>query len=133
MDLLPITIIDVSRGLQRAVVPVASSLLSRIVVPFSLVSSWGNGERTDDLAQTLVDHGTSFCVEPQRPCPRSLGKLKVSRPATWQAFQLTAIDDRPGAEAAKVLGMHVAHVFVAKHRVHKMLEEELRLLKGKLE
>ena len=111
----------------------ASFLLSLIVVPFPHISRCRNQERTDDLAQTLVDHGTSFCVEPQRPCPRSLGKLKVSRPATWQAFRLTAIDDRPGAEAAKVLGMHVAHVFVAKHRVHKMLEEELRLLKGKLE
>src|SRR5262245_59790439 len=65
IDLLPITIIDVSRGLQRAVVPVTSSLLSRIVVPFPLVSRWRNGERTDDLAQTPVDHGTSFGVEPQ--------------------------------------------------------------------
>ena len=82
IDLLPITIIDGNRGLQRAVVPVASSLLSRIVVPFPLVSSWRNGERTDDLAQTLVDHGTSFCVEPQRPCPRSLAMLKVSPPSS---------------------------------------------------
>jgi len=81
IDLLPTTIIDVSRGLQRAVVPVASSLLSRIVVPFPLVSRWRNGERTDDLAQTLVDHGTSFCVEPQRTCPRGLAMLKVSPPS----------------------------------------------------
>jgi hypothetical protein len=42
IDLLPITIIDVSRGLQRAVVPVASPVLSRIVVPFPLVSGWRN-------------------------------------------------------------------------------------------
>ena len=42
----------------------ASSLLSRIVVPFPLISRCRNGERTDDFAQTLVDHGTSFCVEP---------------------------------------------------------------------
>ena len=40
IDLLPITIIHVSGGLQRAVAPVASSLLSRIVVPFPLVSRW---------------------------------------------------------------------------------------------
>ena len=82
IDLLPITIIDVSRGLQRVLVPVASSLLSRIVVPFPLVSRWRNGERTDDLAQTLVDHGTSFRVEPQRPCPRSLAMLKASPPSS---------------------------------------------------
>jgi hypothetical protein len=37
IDLLPITITDASRGLQRAVVPVASPLLARIVVPLPLV------------------------------------------------------------------------------------------------
>jgi hypothetical protein len=82
IDLPPITIIDASRGLQRAVVPVASSLRSRIVVPFPLVSRWRNGERTDDLAQTPVDHGTSFCVGPQRPCPRSLATLTGSPPSS---------------------------------------------------
>jgi hypothetical protein len=44
----------------------ASSLLSRIVVPFPLGSRRWNRERIDDLAQTLIDHGTSFCLEPQR-------------------------------------------------------------------
>jgi hypothetical protein len=82
IDLLPITIMDGSRSLQRAVVPVATSPLSRIVVPFPLVFRCRNGERTDDLAHTLVDHGTSFCVEPHRPCPRSLAKLEVSPPSS---------------------------------------------------
>ena len=83
IDRPPITIIEVNRVIWRKDrVPVASSLLSRIVVPFPLVSRWRNGERTDDLAQTLVDHGTSFCVEPQRPCSRSLAMLKVSPPSS---------------------------------------------------
>jgi RNA polymerase sigma-70 factor (ECF subfamily) len=56
---------------------------------------------------------------------------KRVKPATWQAFQLTAIENRPGAEVAKELQMQVAHVFVAKHRVQKMLEEEVELLKKK--
>jgi RNA polymerase sigma-70 factor (ECF subfamily) len=55
---------------------------------------------------------------------------KRVKPATWQAFRLTAIEKRPGAEAAKELGMQVAHVFVAKHRVQKMLEEEVRKLQA---
>jgi RNA polymerase sigma-70 factor (ECF subfamily) len=55
---------------------------------------------------------------------------KRVRPQTWQAFQLTAIQNRPGAEAAKELAMPVAHVFVAKHRVQKQLEEEMRILVG---
>jgi RNA polymerase sigma factor (sigma-70 family) len=54
---------------------------------------------------------------------------KRVKPATWQAFQLTAIEHRPGAEVAKELQMQVAHVFVAKHRVQKMLEEEVQALK----
>jgi RNA polymerase sigma factor (sigma-70 family) len=51
------------------------------------------------------------------------------KPATWDAFQLTAIEGLSGVQAAEKLGMAVAHVFVAKHRVQKMLQEEVRLLK----
>jgi hypothetical protein len=43
VDLPPITIIDVSCGLPRAVVPVASSYRSRIVGPFPRVSSRRSG------------------------------------------------------------------------------------------
>jgi RNA polymerase sigma-70 factor (ECF subfamily) len=51
------------------------------------------------------------------------------KPATWDAFQLTAIDGLSGVQAAEKTGIAVAHVFVAKHRVQKMLQEEVRLLK----
>jgi RNA polymerase sigma factor (sigma-70 family) len=57
---------------------------------------------------------------------RVKGRVK---PATWDAFQLTAIDGLSGAEVAQRLRIPVAHVFVAKHRVQKMLQEEVRLLK----
>jgi RNA polymerase sigma-70 factor (ECF subfamily) len=57
---------------------------------------------------------------------RIKGRVK---PATWDAFQLTAIEGLSGAEAAQKLGMPVAHVFVAKHRVQKMLQEEVQVLK----
>jgi hypothetical protein len=80
IDLPPITIIDVSRGPRSAVPPLASALLSGIIVPFPLVFRWRNGERTNDLAQTLVDHGTSFCVGPQRPCTKSRSTLRACRP-----------------------------------------------------
>jgi RNA polymerase sigma factor (sigma-70 family) len=55
---------------------------------------------------------------------------KRVKPTTWQAFRLTAVENRPGAEVAQELGMAIALVFVARHRVQKMLEEEVRLLKG---
>jgi RNA polymerase sigma-70 factor (ECF subfamily) len=54
-------------------------------------------------------------------------RLRVE-PRTWDAFRLTALEGRPGAEAAALLDMKVAAVFVAKSRVQQMLRDELRLL-----
>jgi RNA polymerase sigma factor (sigma-70 family) len=48
--------------------------------------------------------------------------------STWEAFQLTALDGLSGATAAQMLQIPVAHVFVAKNRVQKMLQEETRIL-----
>ena len=53
------------------------------------------------------------------------------QPQTWRAFQIMAIENRTGAQAAQELKMSVAQVFVARHRVQKSLEEEVRLLKEK--
>jgi RNA polymerase sigma-70 factor (ECF subfamily) len=51
-------------------------------------------------------------------------------PRTWQAFEMTAVQGRSGAEAAAALGMKVATVFVARSKVQKMLQEEIRSLEG---
>ena len=50
--------------------------------------------------------------------------------ATWEAFHLTAVEGLSGADAAKKLDMPVAHVFVAKNRVQKMLQEEARIVRN---
>jgi RNA polymerase sigma factor (sigma-70 family) len=49
-------------------------------------------------------------------------------PRTWEAFERTAMRSESGAVAAKALGMKVATVFVARSKVQKMLQEELRKL-----
>jgi RNA polymerase sigma-70 factor (ECF subfamily) len=54
---------------------------------------------------------------------------KRVKPTTWQAFQLTAVENRSGADVAQQLQIPVASVFVAKHRVQKLLHEEVRRLK----
>jgi RNA polymerase sigma-70 factor (ECF subfamily) len=54
---------------------------------------------------------------------------KRVKPLTWHAFRLMAIENRQAAEAAEELQMQIAHVFVAKHRVQKMLEEEIQSLR----
>ena len=48
------------------------------------------------------------------------------KPQTWRSFQIMAIENRTGAQAAQELKMSVAQVFVARHRVQKSLEEEVR-------
>jgi RNA polymerase sigma-70 factor (ECF subfamily) len=52
------------------------------------------------------------------------------KPMTWEAFRLTSIENLSGAEAAARQGQPVSNVFVAKHRVMKLLEEEVRYLRG---
>jgi len=52
-------------------------------------------------------------------------------PQSWNAFRLTALEGLSGAEASKQLGMPVANVFMAKHRVQKSLQEEVRKLDQK--
>jgi RNA polymerase sigma factor (sigma-70 family) len=44
-------------------------------------------------------------------------------PSTWDAFRLTAIEGLPAAEAARRLVMAVGNVYVAKHRVQKLLQQ----------
>jgi len=54
-------------------------------------------------------------------------RMRVT-PRTWEAFERTAIRGESGADAAKATGMKVATVFVARSKVQKMLQEELKKL-----
>ena len=54
-------------------------------------------------------------------------RLRVA-PQTWEAFRLTALENLSGAEAAALIPMQVAQVFVAKRRVQKMLQDEVSRL-----
>lgn len=51
-------------------------------------------------------------------------------PQTWEAFRLTAQEGLSGAEVAARIGMQAAQVYVAKRRVQKMLQDEVRALEG---
>ena len=50
------------------------------------------------------------------------------RPHTWEAFRLLAVEGLAGAEAASRLNMKVATVFVARSKVQRMIQEEVRRL-----
>jgi RNA polymerase sigma-70 factor (ECF subfamily) len=56
-------------------------------------------------------------------------RLRVA-PHTWEAFRLVALEGRPAAEVAATVGMQVAMVYVAKSKVQRMLQEEIRKLEA---
>jgi RNA polymerase sigma factor (sigma-70 family) len=56
-------------------------------------------------------------------------RLRVE-PTTWEAFRLQAFEGLSGAQTAKRLAINVGSAFVAKSRVHKMLQEIVRDLAG---
>jgi RNA polymerase sigma-70 factor (ECF subfamily) len=46
--------------------------------------------------------------------------------STWRAFWLTAVEGKTGPEVARILGMSVAAVYLAKGRVMARLKETIR-------
>ena len=51
----------------------------------------------------------------------------------FQLFDLYVVKERPAREVAQALGVAVAQVYLAKHRVSALVKHELRQLKAKLE
>jgi RNA polymerase sigma-70 factor (ECF subfamily) len=97
----------------------------------------GSGDtRVLEYLQTIPD-GESLADELDEEFARELLDEAMARvrlrvqPQTWQAFHLLAVEGRSGAEAAGQLGMKVATVFVARSKVQKMLQAEVRKLEGR--
>lgn len=51
-------------------------------------------------------------------------------PKTWQAFAMLVFEEKSGAEAAAELGMSEAAIYMAKSRVKRMLEDEIKRIEG---
>lgn len=56
-------------------------------------------------------------------------RLRVA-PHTWEAFRLAAIEGLPVTEVAAVVRLQVAMVYVAKSKVQKLLQQEIRKLES---
>lgn len=76
------------------------------------------GELDEELSRDLLDEAMARV------------RLRV-QPHTWQSFHLLAVEGRCGADAAAQLGMKVATVFVARSKVQKMIQQEVRRLEGR--
>jgi RNA polymerase sigma-70 factor (ECF subfamily) len=80
-------------------------------------------EAREDLIQKLEEAFDYELLEAAKVQVR----LRVA-PHTWEAFRLMAIEGLPVAEVAAKVQMQVAMVYVAKSKVQKMLQEEIRKL-----
>ena len=80
-------------------------------------------EAREDLVQKLEEAFDLELLEAAKVRVR----LRVA-PHTWEAFRLVALEGLPVGEVAARVGMQVAMVYVAKSKVQKMLQEEIRKL-----
>jgi RNA polymerase sigma-70 factor (ECF subfamily) len=91
----------------------------------NVMDALAGAEARDDLAERL-----------QREFDQEALGLAMARvqarvePRTWDAFRLTALEGRSGAEAAAELGMQVASLFAARSKVQRLIREEVRVLQG---
>lgn len=82
----------------------------------------------DPLASdTLVDELNGRLEEEEKAAQTVIDQVKARvEPKTWQAFWMTAVEQRKGTEVSAQLGMPLASVHVAKSRVSAMLREAFR-------
>jgi RNA polymerase sigma-70 factor (ECF subfamily) len=74
----------------------------------------------DDLLQRMDEECERELLE------EAMARVRVRvQPHTWQAFVLTALEGKSGAEAAAQLQIKVGTVWVARSKVQKMLQEEV--------
>jgi RNA polymerase sigma factor (sigma-70 family) len=77
----------------------------------------------DDLMERVEQESNRELLE------RAMARVQLRvQPHTWEAFRLTALEEKPGGEVAQQLGMKIGAVFVAKSNVRKMIEEEINRL-----
>ena len=80
-------------------------------------------EAREDLLQRLEGEFDRELLE------EAVARVRIRvTPRTWQAYEMTALEGRSGADVAQALGMKVATVFVAKSKVLKLLQEERQKL-----
>jgi RNA polymerase sigma-70 factor (ECF subfamily) len=80
-------------------------------------------EAKEDLATRLEKEYDSELL--------ALAMMRVSQRVevhTWEMFRLLALEGLPGAEVARRLKLRVATAYVARSKVQRMIQEEMRTL-----
>ncbi len=90
---------------------------------------------TDLSIANLVEASDDLKRELESLFDRDLFQMALRRvqkrvkPVTWESFRLMALEGLSGQQAGEQLQIPVAHVFVAKNRVQKLLQEEIKIMK----
>lgn len=116
--------------------------LKRVV--FSAVSDWSDRRRADRVATGDLAVQERLWSMPAREdlaarieAAYDVELLEIAmrevasrvQPHTWRAFEMLALEDRPGAEVAAELGMEINTAYVARAKVQRMIREVI----GRLE
>jgi RNA polymerase sigma-70 factor (ECF subfamily) len=97
-------------------------------------ANWGTGDSELIALLESPDAGTDLAEDLQDEFHRELLDRAMARvrprvaSRTWDAFRLTALEGRSGSAAGAQLQMKVAQVYLAKCRVTKRIEAEVRQL-----
>ncbi len=79
----------------------------------------------DNLAERLEEEFSRDLLE------EAMARVRLRvQPHTWEAFRLLALEGLSGALVAARLEIKVATAFVARSKVQKMVQEEVRRLEG---
>lgn len=78
----------------------------------------------EELGEALEEDLTARLRLAERVIERVRSQVE---PETWRVYRLTALEDREAKEAALELGKTVGAVYMAKHRVAKLLIEQGRI------
>jgi RNA polymerase sigma-70 factor (ECF subfamily) len=95
-----------------------------------------NGDPPADWIDRLEDPKSELSRQwdvehDQQLIRRLLGVVPADfQPQTWEVFRLLVLEDRPAGEVARLCGMQVNAVYVAKARVLARLRQELGGLVG---
>jgi RNA polymerase sigma-70 factor (ECF subfamily) len=101
------------RGRQRQATETATDWLDQLEDAGSELSRQWDREHDEQVVRRLL-----AAIQPD------------FEPRTWEAFRLLVLEDRPGAEVARITGMKLNALYVARSRVLKRLREAVAGLVG---
>lgn len=81
--------------------------------------------KSEEARDDLVAHIESAWEQELMELATDRVQLRV-HPKTWRAFELTAVENVPGQQAADELEMTLSGIYKAKSNVIKMLQEEVQ-------